>query len=187
MKTLNFKQTGLMTLALGATLTGAASAQSEFGSTQYGSTPRLVLNGRPFETRVQPVVQDGRVLVPLRDIFENLGARVDFDRVDRSITARRQGTRVEMRLGSTRARVDGQPVRLDVPAMAVGGATMVPLRFVSEALGADVNYNSTRNVVRINDRDRNRVIDRDRGIDRDRNIDRDRDFYRRDRRDGGPL
>lgn len=152
MKTLNWKQTGILTLALGAavtsaTLTGAANAQSGFDE----NTPRLMLNGRPFETRVAPVVQDGRVLVPLRDIFENLGARVNYNDFDRTITARRDGTRVQMRLGASRAQVDGRPVRLDVPALSVNGATMVPLRFVSEALGATVNFSQRRNVVRIND------------------------------------
>ncbi|RYG75507.1 copper amine oxidase N-terminal domain-containing protein [bacterium] len=171
MKTLNLKQTGLMTLALGATLAGAANAQGGFNNDRlnndrYGNryndrndryndgAPRLMLNGRPFETRVQPIVQDGRVLVPLRDIFENLGARVNYD--NGTIVARRDGTRVQMRLGSDRARVDGRSIRLDVPAMSVGGATMVPLRFVSEALGATVNFNQNRNVVRINDRDKGR-------------------------------
>lgn len=175
MKTLNFKQTGLMTLALGATLTGAASAQGGFNDrydNRANNAPRLMLNGQPFQTRFEPVVQDGRVLVPLRDIFENLGARVDYDRAERTIVARRDGTRVHMRIGSDRARVDGQPVRLDVPAMTIGGATMVPLRFVSEALGATVNFNQRRNVVRINDRDQRVVPNRNLG----------RDFNRRDGR-----
>lgn len=140
----NAPQIGFATLALGATLTGIAAAQD---------APRLMLNGHPFHTQVAPVTRDGRVLVPLRDIFEGLGARVNYDRVDRTITARRRGTVVLMQLGSRRAEVNGERVRLDVPANTVDGSTMVPLRFVSEALGATVLYNADRGVIRINDSD----------------------------------
>ncbi|PQV65030.1 Copper amine oxidase N-terminal domain-containing protein [Abditibacterium utsteinense] len=143
---LNIQKSGLLTVALGASLAGTASAQN---------APRLVLNGQPFRTQVAPITQDNRVLVPLRDIFEGLGARVNYNDRNRTITARRQGTVVRMELGSRRAEVNGQVVRLDVPATTVYGSTMVPLRFVSEALGARVNYNPTRNVIRINDRDGN--------------------------------
>jgi hypothetical protein len=138
----NIQKFTLATLALGTALTGVANAQD---------APRLLLNGQPFRTQVQPITQDGRVLVPLRDIFEGLGARVNYNDQDRTITARRQGTVVRMELGSRRAEVNGQRVRLDVPASTVYGSTMVPLRFVSEALGASVNYNANRGVIRIND------------------------------------
>ena len=178
MKTLNFKHTGLLTVALSAALAGAASAQD---------APRLVINGEPFETRVEPITQDGRVLVPLRDIFENLGAHVNYDDVTQTITAHREGTDVEMRLGSPRARVDGRPVRLDVPANSIDGRTMVPLRFVSEALGATVNYSQSRNVVHIDD-NRGHRGDRDHRYPDTRNGDhRDGDRRDGDHRDGDPM
>jgi hypothetical protein len=141
---LNLKKISLSTLALGATLTGISVAQE---------SPRLVLNGQPFNTQVAPITENGRVLVPLRDIFEGLGARVNYNEINRTITARRRGTVVHMELGSRRAEVNGQRVRLDVPATSVDGSTMVPLRFVSEALGANVNYNAERGVIRIRDRE----------------------------------
>ena len=140
--TLNIQKISLAALVFGATVTGSVQAQS---------APRLVLNDRPFRTHVAPVTQDGRVLVPLRDIFEGLGARVDYDDLNRTITARRRGTVVHMALGSRRAEINGQRVRLDVPANTIYGSTMVPLRFVSEALGAIVNYYPDRDVVHIND------------------------------------
>lgn len=155
-------KSGLLTLALGAALTGAAHAQN---------APRLVLNDQPLRTQIAPVTQQGRVLVPLRDIFENLGARVRYDDFSRTISARRGATVVEMRLGSRRAQVNGATVFLDVPATTVYGRTLVPLRFVSEALGAQVGFNSYRNVVRINDRNGARYPN-------------DGDFGRRDRRNG---
>lgn len=169
----NISKISLATLALGTTLTGIASAQSE---------PRLLLNDRPFRTEVAPITQDGRVLVPLRDIFEGLGARVDYKSTDQTITARRRGTIVRMELDSRRAEINGRRVRLDVPATTVDGSTMVPLRFVSEALGATVDYNANRGVIRINDGEAGRR-------DGDRRDGDRRDDGRKDdgRKDGGRL
>ncbi|BCM93871.1 hypothetical protein IAD21_05766 [Abditibacteriota bacterium] len=150
MKNFNAKQIGLLALTLG-TMAGAASAQDGV---------RVRINGAPFRTQVAPVTENGRVLVPMRAIFEKLGARVDYNNLDRSIVARRDGTVVRMTLGRDRAFVDRDPVRLDVPAQSYDGRTMVPLRFVSEALGANVDYDSYRQLVSIEDRGGSRDTDR---------------------------
>ncbi len=188
MKSFNWKQTGLLALTLG-TMAGAASAQDGV---------RVRINGEPFRSAVAPVTQEGRVLVPMRAIFEKLGARVDYNSYDRSIVARREGTVVRMTLGGDRAFVDRDPVRLDVPAQAYDGRTLVPLRFVSEALGANVDYDSYRMLVSIEDhggRGDNRpprdtpprdIPPRDRdhdgdGVDNGRDRDRDGDGVTNDR------
>ena len=141
MKNFNWKLTGLLALSLG-TMAGAASAQDGV---------RVRINGEPFRTQVAPVTENGRVLVPMRAIFEELGARVDYNNYDRSIVARRGGTVVRMNLGRDRAFVNREPVRLDVSAQSYAGRTLVPLRFVSEALGANVDYDSYRQLVSIED------------------------------------
>ena len=141
MKKFNWKLSGLLALSL-ATTAGAAGAQDGV---------RVRINGEPFRTQVAPVTENGRVLVPMRAIFEELGARVDYNNFDQSIVARRGGTVVRMNLGRDRAFVDRDPVRLDVPARAQYGRTLVPLRFVSEALGANVDYDSYRQLVSIED------------------------------------
>lgn len=150
MKIQTLQKAGLLTVALGLSLTGAAHAQDTYG--QDSDSPRIRLNGQPFDTETAPILQDGRVLVPLRDIFEGLGARVDFNRFDHTIAARRGSTVVRMTLGSTDASINNAPVTLDVPADSIQGRTFVPLRFVSEALGANVNYDSYRRVVSIQER-----------------------------------
>ena len=137
----NWKTTGLLALSL-ATMAGAAGAQDGV---------RVRINGQPFRSQVAPLTENGRVLVPMRAIFEELGARVDYNNYDRSIVARRGGTVVRMNLGRDRAFVDRQSVRLDVPAQSYAGRTLVPLRFVSEALGANVDYDSYRQLVSIED------------------------------------
>ncbi len=146
--------------AVFASLAGAANAQDV----------RVELNGRPFRTQVAPVTENGRVLVPMRAIFEGLGATVEFDSFDQSIVARRRGTVVRMTLGRRRALVNNQPVRLDVTPVAALGRTLVPLRFVSEALGARVNYNSNLQLVSI-DENRRPARDRDRdGVPNGRDV-----------------
>ena len=138
----NIKTTGILTLALGAGLGMTAQAQAP--------APQIYLNNQILRTEVSPINQQGRVLVPMRDIFEELGATVNYNKVNQSITATKGDTVIRMALGSRNAMVNNLNVRLDQPAKAYYGRTLVPLRFVSEAMGADVKYNSSTRVVSIN-------------------------------------
>ena len=139
----NFKK-GLRKLALagGALLAAAtmASAQPNIGTE---------LNGQRLYFDQPPVMQEGRVLVPLRGIFENLGADVLYTPATKTIKATGDGNTVELTLGERQAFINGQQVYLDVPAGTIGGRTMVPLRFVSEAMGADVKWQSASRTVAI--------------------------------------
>ena len=87
-----------------------------------------------------PIVMGSRVLVPLRGIFEKMGATVDWDARTRTVEAARGNVLVVLRIGSRIAQVNNRPLTLDVPAMIVGGRTLVPLRFISESLGAGVEW-----------------------------------------------
>lgn len=97
----------------------------------------------------QPQYINGRVLVPLRGVFEQLGANVRWDQADQRVSATRGTTDVELRIGSRRASVNGSTVDLDVPPMVLNGSTMVPIRFVSEALGAQVGWVDAQQLVKI--------------------------------------
>lgn len=126
----------------------AASAALLIGQAwAVGSEVQTTLDGRPLNFDQPAVMQDGRVMVPLRGIFESLGADVLFDRASRSIKASKGDRVVELALGSREARINGQVSYLDVPASSIGGRTMVPLRFVSEALGADVRWSAVTRTV----------------------------------------
>lgn len=107
------------------------------------------LDGRNLYFDQPPAMIDGRLLVPLRGIFEALSADVVYDGATRSIKATKGATVVQLQLGSRTAMIDGRTVYLDVPADTVGGRTMVPLRFVSESLGADVKWNGASKTVLI--------------------------------------
>lgn len=108
----------------------------------------VFVDGNPLRSDQPPVMIGGRTFVPLRGIFEALGATVVWDGATRTVRAQRDATSVELTLGSYQARVNGQGVSLDAPARSVGGRTMVPLRFIGEALGAGVDWRaSTRTVL----------------------------------------
>lgn len=129
------------TLAAGLLLAAPALAQGGIGVT---------VNRRPVNFTGQgPIQSRGRVLVPLRGVLEKLGAYVTYNSARREVRAVRNQTQIRLPIGGDTAQVDGRPVPLDVPARIVNGSTMVPLRFVAEALGAQVNYEAATSTVAI--------------------------------------
>lgn len=103
----------------------------------------------------QPIVKDGRTLVPFRKLFETLGFTVQW--VEEGTVRKAIGTKnslsIELTINNTNAIVNGKAVALDVPAQIIDGSTMVPLRFVSESSGLHVAFSSSGNVwtIRIED------------------------------------
>ncbi len=115
-----------------------------------GAQIRVFVNDQPVVFQgMGPAEVHGRVMVPLRGVLEKLGAFVDWDPATQMVTASRGNLDLQMTLGSRDARVNGHDVTLDVPAMTMGGRTMVPLRFVGEALGAEVRWDGVSRTVLI--------------------------------------
>ena len=110
---------------------------------------RVFIDGQLLQTQTPPVVMSGRMLVGLADIFRALGANVVWDGPTKKITATRASQTVELWIGRTTAFVDGVAVTLDVPAMIRNSRTYVPIRFVSQALGAGVAYDAPNRAVLI--------------------------------------
>ena len=90
-------------------------------------------------------------MVPMRSIFEALGAQVQWDAGTQGINAQRAATVVQMQIGNRNATINGQAVTLDQPPLLYAGATMVPLRFVGEAMGAEVRWSEIQSAVFITD------------------------------------
>jgi N-acetylmuramoyl-L-alanine amidase len=104
---------------------------------------QLVINGRQVYPDVPLLVFGGRMLVPIRIVAETLGADVNWDGA-RQVASVDTGERhIEMTIGSVKATVDATEVKLDAPAVLYLGRTLVPLRFVAEALGCEVAWNET--------------------------------------------
>ena len=108
---------------------------------------RVIVNGTQLTLDVPPTIQNGRTLVPMRAIFEALGASVHWDDSTSTIRAYRREDAIILQLGNRTAWVNGPELRMDLAPVAIGGRTMVPLRFVAEALGAEVAWvDATRTV-----------------------------------------
>ena len=118
-------------------------------STSFAQNIGVTVDSRPVQFgSVGPQTIGGRVLVPLRGVLEQMGAFVGWDPAARRIIAEKSGTDVQLTIGSTVASINGRDVTLDVPPMILSGTTLVPLRFLGEALGADVKWDApTRTVV----------------------------------------
>jgi hypothetical protein len=108
----------------------------------------VTVNGQPANLNPPPTERAGRVFVPLRGVFEQLGATVVYQ--NGTINATGRGHTVSLTIGSQQAVVDGQTQTVDVAPFIIGASTYVPLRFVSQALGASVNYDGANNIVAIN-------------------------------------
>lgn len=87
-----------------------------------------------------PVIINGRTLVPLRGIFEALGANVSWDGQTQTVTATKGGTTIQLKIGFAIAYKNGAVIHLDQSSLLINDRTMVPVRFVSEALGAKVDW-----------------------------------------------
>ena len=92
----------------------------------------------PFD---QPTMEENaRLLVPMRGIFEALGAEVEWNNEDKSVTAVKEETVITVQIDSTEMSKNGDEIVLDTPPRLVGGRTLVPVRAVSEALDARVEW-----------------------------------------------
>lgn len=113
----------------------------------------IYINEVEVDSDVPPVILNGRTLVPIRVISENLGAKVHWDNKNRTVKVIADSINVLLKIDSKKASVNNQEVLLDVPAKIIKDRTMIPLRFVGEALGADVEWNNDRRCVVINKTD----------------------------------
>lgn len=110
-------------------------------------TQKAVVNGVALDSA--PVNIDGRILMPLRDVFEKLEAEVIWDNVNKKITATKGEIVVQLSPNDDVATINGEQVKLDVPAKIISDSTYVPIRFVSEALGAYVFWDNNEKTARI--------------------------------------
>ena len=109
----------------------------------------VYLDGLDLYFDVEPKIIDGRTMVPMRKIFEALGADISWDGNARKVTAVRGSIIVELTIGNDTALVNGKPVKLEALAVIEEGRSLVPLRFVAEALGCRVSWDSEKRRVAI--------------------------------------
>ena len=112
------------------------------------SDVKVKINGTEIEFEQDPIIEDGSTLVPMRKIFETLGATVDWDGNNKTITSKRGETEIKMTIGYNQLTVNGKTIMLEVPAKLINDTTMVPVRAIAESFGSKVDWDgSTRTVI----------------------------------------
>lgn len=123
------------------------------------AAPYIKLNDKILGFSQPPIIENDRTLVPMRFLFEQMGAEVEWDNTTQTATAtvpispdtqmstfnNAEEKSVTFSINDTTATVNGESATMDVPARLVNDKTMVPLRFLSENLGYNVEWDATTN------------------------------------------
>lgn len=116
-----------------------------------GVTPITVyVNGIDLYFASEPVVKNQRTMVPMRKIFETIGADVKWDNKTKTAIATLNDKEVKVSIGSEAGYVNGSKIQLETAPFIQDDITFVPLRFISENLGADVKWDGEAKRVIIN-------------------------------------
>ncbi|MCS7460368.1 copper amine oxidase N-terminal domain-containing protein [Paenibacillus doosanensis] len=108
---------------------------------------QVKLDNQPLTFDQPPAIINGKTMVPMRKIFETLNASIKWDDHRRAVTSQKGNSTVELQIDSPVAKVNDTYIQLEQAAVIVSGSTMVPLRFVGEALGLEVGWDSRTNTV----------------------------------------
>ncbi len=125
------------------------SIKKKFTNSKVLNEDGIIFNGKPIKFDSPPFVDGGRTLIPIRAITESLGAEVSWDDETQTVTIVKDDTTIELIIGSNTALVNGEEVELDTKADIVNARTYVPVRFISEVLGADVNWDGDNGIVEV--------------------------------------
>ena len=100
----------------------------------------VLVNGTKVEFDQQPVIQDGRTLVPLRKIFEALGAVVGWDNDTNTVIAEKDDTVIMMQIGNKSMYKNNEKIEIDVPPVLLNDRTLVPVRAIAESFNLTVGW-----------------------------------------------
>lgn len=127
-------------LAAASILTVSAAASAQIS---------ISIDGVPLKTESEPVIENDSALVPMRDVFEALGAEVRWIESKRTVNAYKGANTMSLTIDSDKIVVNGQEEQMAVPAKIINDKTYVPLRAVSENLDAEVLWDGEARTVTI--------------------------------------
>lgn len=126
---------------IAALLLGIVTAVQLLSVNIYAQDITVFVGGEVLECDPEPFIDSSsRILVPFRAIFEKLGATVDWNIKTKSIVCIKNDLTITLVIGSDKMLVNGSEVQIDSPAQVVDGRTFVPLRAISECMGASVTW-----------------------------------------------
>ena len=112
-------------------------------------TIKVTLDGNYIEFDVKPQTINGRTMVPIRAIFEKMGATVKWDESTSSATCTKGNVVVKMTVNSTDMYINNKVSKMDIAPVVKGGRTLAPARFAAQAFGAYVEWDESTNTVKI--------------------------------------
>ncbi len=112
-------------------------------------TVKVFVDDTQIKFDVNPRLIGGRTMVPLRAIFEALGATVEWDDATKTVTAYNEAYLVKATIGQTTMTVNNQPKEMDIAPMVIDNRTLVPARFVAEAFNCNVEWDGDTKTVDI--------------------------------------
>ena len=116
----------------------------------YTQLARVELNGEQLKFDVPPMLEKDRVLVPMRKIFETLGAEVSWNDESQTATAVTADKTIELQIDRAAITVNGEEHPIDVSPKMMFNRTLVPVRAVSESMGLSVEWDNAAQTVIIN-------------------------------------
>ncbi|MCC8169466.1 MAG: copper amine oxidase N-terminal domain-containing protein [Oscillospiraceae bacterium] len=111
--------------------------------------PYVVYNNEILAFEEPPVIENGTTLIPIRFLFGQMGAEVDWEQDTRTATISKDGTVITFTIDNTTAMVNGEPAEMTLPAQLINDKTMVPVRFLSEELGYTVTWDGDNRIITI--------------------------------------
>ncbi|HHU33112.1 MAG TPA: copper amine oxidase N-terminal domain-containing protein, partial [Clostridia bacterium] len=114
-----------------------AGNETEKGIKVYYNGEKINFSG------TKPVIKNGYTLVPVRGVFEKMGAEVKWDNKSQTVTITEGDNTIKLTLNSKKASVNGSTVNLDVPVQSINNRTLIPLRFITEAIGGSIFWGGT--------------------------------------------
>ncbi|MGN0179291.1 MAG: carbohydrate-binding domain-containing protein [Monoglobaceae bacterium] len=114
-----------------------------------GSRIRVNVDGRDIRFDTSPIIKNDTTLVGFRAVCEALRANVEWDGENEVVTAEKDGTRIVLKIGSTTAEVNGEEKALLLAPEIINDSTMIPVRFLSEQLGMNVDWNDAAQLITI--------------------------------------
>ena len=122
-------------------------------TTFASDTIYVTLDGSYIEFDVKPQIINGRTMVPIRAIFEKMGATVEWDGNTSTAICTKGDTVVKMTVNSMDMYINNQVTKMDISPVVIDGRTLAPARYVAEAFGADVQWSQKNNTVVICSKD----------------------------------
>ena len=122
-----------------STYTATAAPTTTVVKLTIGQTTGYI-NGAAKTLDAAPIIRESRTMLPVRFVAEAFGATVGWDGATSTATVKTADTTIEITIGATTAKVNGQTVTLDAPAFIENSRTYLPVRFVAENLGASVAW-----------------------------------------------